>query len=289
MSGRLLVLLILVLPAWLGAADVPPLITPAGETHAAPVAPPGRAVDSRAPLTDPDGRDPSGVDLPGDASGSLIISMPGDGRTGASNAVKILILITLLAVAPGFLMMMTSFSRVIIVLGFTRRAMGTQTLPPNQVLLGLSLFLTLFIMAPTLKRLHADALQPYLAGETNEEQALAAAKNTVKNFMANHTRKRDLAMFVKIAGDERPRNLDDVEFTTLVPAFVTSELKTAFQMGFVIFLPFVVIDLVVAAILMSLGMMMLPPVMVSLPFKVLLFVLADGWVLLLQGLVASYA
>lgn len=224
----------------------------------------------------------------GDPGVTISVS-PGAGKEGFGSAMTLLLVITALAVAPAFLMMMTSFTRVIIVLGFVRRALGTQTLPPNQVMLGLALFLTLFIMAPTLKRVNDEALQPYLTDTITQPVALERAKGVARDFMLKHTRKNDLALFIRIAGEERPQSAADVSFTTLLPAFMTSELKTAFQMGFILFLPFLVIDLVVAAVLMALGMMMLPPVVVSLPFKILLFVLVDGWVLLLQGLVRSYA
>ena len=201
---------------------------------------------------------------------------------------RLLLIITILSVAPGFLMMMTSFTRIIIVLGFVRRAIGTQTLPPNQVMLGLALFLTFFIMAPTFQDLNQEVITPYFAEEIDDGVALDRAESVMKEFMGRHTRSSDLALFVRIAGDERPESLDDVSFWTLVPAFVTSELKTAFQMGFIIFLPFVIIDVVISGVLMALGMMMLPPVMISMPFKILLFVLVDGWALLIQSLVASY-
>jgi flagellar biosynthesis protein FliP len=220
----------------------------------------------------------------------LTVSLQADqGARGWSQAIQLLLLLTVLSVAPGILFMLTSFTRVIIVLGFLRRALGTQTLPPNQVLLGLALFLTLFIMAPTIQEVHQQAYAPYVAEEINAQQAVDRATDSVRAFMAKHTRQTDLALFIRIAGDERPRTIADVSFTTLVPAFVTSELKTAFQMGFVLFLPFLVVDIVIAALLMALGMMMLPPVVISLPFKVLIFVLVDGWTLIMQGLVASYA
>lgn len=239
---------------------------------------------------------PNRVDAPGPVSGAqpspgqLKLSLEaGDGANGMSNAVSLLLVITVLAVAPAFLMMMTCFTRVIIVLGFVRRALGTQTLPPNQVVVGLALFLSLFIMAPTIKKIEAEAWTPLQKQEITQTQALTNAKSAVKEFMLKHTRKTDLALFIRLAKEERPKSAADVSFLTLMPAFITSELKTAFQMGFVIFLPFLVIDLVISAILMSLGMMMLPPVVVSLPFKILLFVLVDGWVLIVQGLAASYA
>ena len=196
---------------------------------------------------------------------------------------KILIVITVLSLAPSFLMMMTCFPRIIIVLGFLRRALGTQTLPPNQVMIGIALFMTFFVMAPTFQDVYDEAYVPYMAETISEDQALINAENVMRGFLAKHTRKNDLIAFIKIAGEERPETVEDVPFTVLIPAFVTSELKTAFQMGFVLFLPFLVIDLVIAALLMALGMMMLPPVVVSLPFKILLFVLVDGWTILLQG------
>lgn len=223
-----------------------------------------------------------------EAPGVTISVSPGAEKEGFSAALTLLLVITALSVAPAFLMMMTSFTRIIIVLGFVRRALGTQTLPPNQIMLGLALFLTLFIMAPTLKRMNDEALAPYLADTVTQQVALERAKGVARDFMLKHTRKNDLALFIRIAGEERPQTAADVSFTTLMPAFMTSELKTAFQMGFILFLPFLVIDLVIAAVLMALGMMMLPPVVVSLPFKILLFILVDGWVLLLQGLVRSY-
>jgi flagellar biosynthesis protein FliP len=221
--------------------------------------------------------------------GGLVISIDQpQGTGGMSTAVSLLLLITVLAVAPSFLMMVTSFTRIIIVLGFLRRALGTQTLPPNQVMVGLALFLTLFVMTPTFERINREAVQPFMSEQITQQVALDNAKSAIRDFMVKHTRKNDLALFIRLAKEERPNTVADVSFTTLVPAFITSELKTAFQMGFIIFLPFLVIDLVVSAVLMALGMMMLPPVVVSLPFKVLIFVLVDGWVLLMQGLVASY-
>ncbi len=235
---------------------------------------------------DPPG--PVGAVLPNPGQLKLTLDA-GAGADGMSNAVSLLLIITVLSVAPAFLMMMTCFTRVIIVLGFVRRALGTQTLPPNQVVVGLALFLSLFIMAPTIKRVEAEAWTPLQKQEITQAQALIAAKGAVKDFMLKHTRKNDLALFIHLAKEERPKTAADISFLTLVPAFVTSELKTAFQMGFVIFLPFLVIDLVISAILMSLGMMMLPPVVISLPFKILLFVLVDGWTLIIQGLAASYA
>lgn len=258
---------------------VPPPITTAGSTT------------TTAPTVTKGGKDAT-LKTPESGKinvGGLVISIDQpQGTGGMSTAVSLLLLITVLAVAPSFLMMVTSFTRIIIVLGFLRRALGTQTLPPNQVMVGLALFLTLFVMTPTFERINREAVQPFMSEQITQQVALDNAKSAIRDFMVKHTRKNDLALFIRLAKEERPNTVADVSFTTLVPAFITSELKTAFQMGFVIFLPFLVIDLVVSAVLMALGMMMLPPVVVSLPFKVLIFVLVDGWVLLMQGLVASY-
>jgi flagellar biosynthesis protein FliP len=273
------VLTVLLLLATLGAGEAPvppPLVTPGG-------------VETVAPTTTVGGTDATLKTPTQFNAGGLVVSIDQPQGTGGwSTAVSILLLITVLAVAPSFLMMVTSFTRIIIVLGFLRRALGTQTLPPNQVMVGLALFLTLFVMAPTLDRINREAVQPYMGERITQQAALDNAKGAVKDFMLKHTRKNDLALFIRLAKEERPVTAADVSFTTLVPAFITSELKTAFQMGFIIFLPFLVIDLVISAVLMALGMMMLPPVVVSLPFKILVFVLVDGWVLLMQGLVASY-
>jgi len=249
-------------------------------------APTAGDVSGAAASAAPASATPAPTVIPG--PGGLTISVqPGDHKS-TSTAVTLLLVITALAVAPAFLMMMTSFTRIIIVLGFVRRALGTQTLPPNQVMLGLALFLSLFVMGPTLKKINDRALQPYLTEQISQADAVERAKVETREFLLKHTRKGDLALFIHLAREERPKSAADVSFTTLVPAFITSELKTAFQMGFVIFLPFLVIDLVISAILMAMGMMMLPPAVVSLPFKILLFVLVDGWVLLMQGLVRSY-
>ena len=283
----LLFLALLLLVAGVGAGEAQPGVV--GNPDA-PVTGVAGTVEGAAPAA------PLRVDLPGQVAPALpnpnqlkLSLEAGNGSDGFSNAVSLLLVITVLAVAPAFIMMMTCFTRVIIVLGFVRRALGTQTLPPNQVVVGLALFLSLFIMGPTIKRIEAEAWTPLQKQEITQTQALSNAKQVVKEFMLKHTRKTDLALFIRLAKEERPKSAADVSFLTLMPAFITSELKTAFQMGFVIFLPFLVIDLVISAILMSLGMMMLPPVVVSLPFKILLFVLVDGWVLIVQGLAASYA
>jgi flagellar biosynthetic protein FliP len=275
--GRAFIALLILVTLNAGEAPVPP-----------PLVAPGGTVTT-APTTTAGGKDATLKTPTQFNAGGLVVSIDQPQGTGGwSTAVSILLLITVLAVAPSFLMMVTSFTRIVIVLGFLRRALGTQTLPPNQVMVGLALFLTLFVMAPTMNRINREAVQPYMGEQITQQVALDNAKAAVKDFMIKHTRKNDLALFIRLAKEERPFSAADVSFTTLVPAFITSELKTAFQMGFIIFLPFLVIDLVISAVLMALGMMMLPPVVVSLPFKILVFVLVDGWVLLMQGLVASY-
>ncbi len=205
-----------------------------------------------------------------------------------SMSVKLLLLLTVLSIAPGILIMMTCFTRIIIVLSFVRTSLGTQQMPPNQVLIGLALFLTFFIMAPTFKEINDQALQPLFSEKINLEQAYERASVPLKEFMSEHTRQKDLALFLTYSGAKKPKNVQDIPLTTLVPAFAISEIKTAFQMGFMIFIPFLVIDMVVASVLMSMGMMMLPPVMISLPFKILLFVLVDGWYLVVKSLLESF-
>lgn len=202
---------------------------------------------------------------------------------------QLLLLISILSVAPAFVILMTSFTRIVIVLGFTRNALATQQIPPNQVVVGLALFLTFFVMSPVLGEINEAALTPYLAEEISFEEAMELGSHPLREFMLNNTRERDLALFLDIADLESPEARADTPMGALVPAFVISELKTAFQMGFIIFVPFLVIDMVVASILMSMGMFMLPPVIVSLPFKILLFILVDGWHLVVQSLVQSYA
>lgn len=278
---RWLLILCLAAAGWSGDAPIAPGVVGDPAAPVAGVAGTAQGAVGKADAT------PAVPAVP--TPGQLAISFNAGGGQGMSSAVSLLLIITVLSIAPAFLMMMTCFTRVIIVLGFVRRALGTQTLPPNQVVVGLALFLSLFIMNPTIQRIHREAWEPWQKQEITDLVALDKAKGAVKDFMLKHTRKSDLALFIRLAKEERPHSAADVSFLTLVPAFVTSELKTAFQMGFVIFLPFLVIDLVISAILMSLGMMMLPPVVVSLPFKILLFVLVDGWTLVIQGLAASYA
>ena len=205
-----------------------------------------------------------------------------------STSVKLFFLLTVLSIAPGILILMTCFTRIVIVLSFTRTALATQQMPPNQVLIGLALFMTFFIMAPTFQEVNNEALTPLFNNEINLEQAYDAAVVPVKEFMSNHTRQKDLALFLEYGRVDRPESIQDIPLTALVPAFAISELKTAFQIGFMIFIPFLVIDMVVASVLMSMGMMMLPPVMISLPFKILLFVLVDGWYLVVKSLLQSF-
>ncbi|MFC5532467.1 flagellar type III secretion system pore protein FliP [Cohnella yongneupensis] len=224
------------------------------------------------------------------AEGSIIqISTGGtDGEVGAS-ALSLMLLITVLSLAPAILVLMTSFTRIVIVLGFVRTSLGTQQMPPNQVLIGLALFLTLFIMAPTFSQVNEQALQPYLKHEITQTEALNKAADPMKAFMYKHTRPKDLLLFMDYTKTEKPETYKDIPITVLVPAYAISELKTAFQMGFMIFVPFLIIDMVVASTLMAMGMMMLPPVMISLPFKILLFVLVDGWYLIVKSLLTSFS
>lgn len=208
--------------------------------------------------------------------------------SGGSNTITILMFITVLSIAPAILVLMTSFTRIVIVLGFVRTSLGTQQMPPNQVLIGLALFLTFFIMAPTFGEINQTALQPYLNGQMTQTAALEKAALPMKKFMFQHTRQKDLKLFLDYTKAAPPSGVEDTPITALVPAYAISELKTAFQMGFMIFIPFLVIDMVVASTLMAMGMMMLPPVMISLPFKILLFILVDGWYLVVRSLLLSY-
>lgn len=205
-----------------------------------------------------------------------------------SAALQVLMLLTVLSLAPAILVMVTSFTRIIVVLSLVRNAIGIPQLPPNQVLVGLALFLSAFVMAPHLKTINEDALQPYFNGSITFEEAVVRAEAPLRTFMLKQTREKDLGLFLRLSGSERPESPEDVPTYVLVPAFTISELKTAFQMGFIIFVPFLVIDLVISSALLSLGMMMLPPVVVSLPFKILLFVLVDGWFLIVGSLVGSF-
>jgi len=204
------------------------------------------------------------------------------------SSLQIIALLTVLSLAPAILIMVTAFTRIIIVLSLIRNAIGVPQLPPNPVLLGLALFLTFFVMAPVWQQIQTDAVTPYLAGQLSQQDAFAKAEQPVRSFMLRQVREKDLALFVYLAKLDQPKTLDDIPTYVVIPAFIISELKTAFQMGFVIFIPFLIIDMVVSTVLMSMGMMMLPPVLISLPFKILLFVMVDGWYLLARALVLSF-
>ncbi|MFZ4404526.1 MAG: flagellar type III secretion system pore protein FliP [Pseudobdellovibrionaceae bacterium] len=209
---------------------------------------------------------------------------PGD----VVSVIKLVLMMTVLTLAPAILIMMTGFTRIIIVLSFLRQAIGLQQMPPNQLLVGLSLFLTFFIMGNAFKEINQKGLQPYMAGTINQDQALENSLAPLRKFMFTQTRDTDLAMFIQLAQVEKPKTRADVPTMVLIPSFVLSELKTAFQIGFIIFLPFLVIDIVAASVLMAMGMMMLPPVIISLPFKIMLFVMVDGWGLLVGSMVKSF-
>lgn len=204
-----------------------------------------------------------------------------------STSIKLLVVLTLLTLAPSFLILMTCFTRVVVVLSFIRPALGTQQTPPNQLIIGLALFITLFVMSPVLSELNDQALSPYMDDKITQDEAFEEAGNTMKRFMAKYTRQEDLQLFIKYGNYEQPKSVEEVPLLAMVPAYAISELKTAFQIGFMIFLPFLIIDMVVASVLMSMGMMMLPPVMIALPFKLLLFVLVDGWHLIVESLLRS--
>ena len=218
-----------------------------------------------------------------------LTSTPGPGgSTTYSLPIQTLLALTSLTCLPAVLLMMTGFTRIVIVMSLLRHALGTQTAPPNQVIVGLSLFLTMFVMSPTLDRVYAEAYLPYSTNQMSFNDALTRAEVPVKSFMLKQVREPDLALFARLAKRPAAEKPDEMPFTVVVPAFVTSELKTAFQIAFMIFIPFLVIDMVIASVLMSMGMMMLSPVMISLPFKLILFVLVDGWNLLIGSLIASF-
>jgi len=262
------------------------LLLGAGSAAAAPRPETSAAVSLVAAPTDP--ATPTAPTAPASpASGGVTVSINGVNGTPSSSIV-VLLAITLLSVAPAVLIMTTSFTKIFVVLSLTRNALGLQSVPPNQVIAGLALFLSLFVMAPVISQVKDDAVQPYLDGHVTFSQAVDAGRVPVEDFMLAHTREQDIALITRAGGKENPATPAATPFTTLVPAFILSELRSAFIMGFVIFVPFLVIDLVVSSSLMAMGMMMLPPVMVSLPFKILLFVLVDGWGLVITALVGSY-
>jgi len=211
-----------------------------------------------------------------------------DNPTDVVSAIKLILVLTVLTLAPAILIMMTGFTRIIIVLSFLRQALGVQQMPPNQLLVGLALFLTFFVMQPAFNEMNTKGIQPYMAGTISQEVAIERTLAPLRKFMFSQTRDADLALFIKLAKVEKPKTRADVPTMVLVPSFIVSELKTAFQIGFIIFLPFLVIDIVASSVLMAMGMMMLPPVVISLPFKIMLFVLVDGWGLLVGSMVKSF-
>lgn len=204
------------------------------------------------------------------------------------NAIKIVLVLTILTLAPAILIMMTSFTRIIIVLSFLRQALGVQQMPPNQLLVGLSLFITFFVMGPAFTEMNTKGIQPFIGGKISQDKAIEETLAPLRKFMFHQTRPQDLSLFVKLGKIESPKTLADVPTLVLVPAFILSEIKTAFQIGFIIFLPFLVIDMVAASVLMAMGMMMLPPIVISLPLKIMLFVLVDGWSLIIGSMVSSF-
>lgn len=261
------------------------LVAAASAGHAAELRAPGTALRHLGPMLPADPTTPPEPGPEGSGGINLQINAPDN---APSSAVVTLIGITLLSVAPALLLMMTSFTKIFVVLAMTRNALGLASIPPNQVLAGLTLFLSLFIMWPVLTDVNSLAVQPYLGGHLDFSQALSAGAEPLSHFMLAHTRQEDIALMTRAAGIDNPATPEATPLQTLIPAFMISELRAAFIIGFVIFIPFLVIDLVVAAALMSMGMMMLPPVMISLPFKILLFILVDGWGLIITSLIQSY-
>ncbi|MBQ8147664.1 MAG: flagellar type III secretion system pore protein FliP [Lachnospiraceae bacterium] len=225
----------------------------------------------------------------GDVTKPLNLSLTlGEEEGTLSGTLQMLLALTVISLAPSILVMMTSFTRIIVVLHFIRTAMGLTSTPPNNVLIGLSLFLTLFIMSPVFSRINTEAIEPYTAGEMSQEEAIEAAMGPMREFMINQTREQDIQLFLDIAEIDSVSDWDDIPTTVLIPAFIISELRAAFIIGFLIYIPFIIIDMVVASTLMSMGMMMLPPTTISMPFKVLLFIMADGWSLIVGQLVQSF-
>jgi flagellar biosynthesis protein FliP len=226
----------------------------------------------------------AGINLPGiqfDLNDS-------EGPQQISGILQIVLLLTVLSIVPGILIMTTCFTRLVVILSFLRHALGTQGAPPNQIIVGLALFLTVFIMQPVWERMYQEAISPYKQQKISGEQFLERGIKPLKDFMLKQTRAKDLALFVSLANDGKPKNAEELSIVSIIPAFAISELKTAFQIGFVLYIPFIILDMVISSILLSMGMMMLPPAMISLPFKLMLFVLVDGWNLLIQSLVKSF-
>lgn len=274
LAGILFLALGVLLPA--AAAEAAPQPAPAAVAHYALPRAPG-PTPPVAPTVKPSG-------------GSINFNINGTNPDGSKPATSLVIMLglTLLSVAPAVLLLCTCFTKVFMVLGVSRNALGLTSMPPNQVLAGLALFISLFIMAPVLTQVNEQGVQPYLAGDKSQSQAFRDGVQPLRDFMLKNTREDELALLIKVSGQPKPATKDDVELTTLIPSFVLSELRAAFIIGFVIFIPFLIIDMVVSASLMSLGMMMLPPVTVSMPFKLLLFVLVNGWGLIITALVGSY-
>ncbi|MDQ1327947.1 MAG: Flagellar biosynthetic protein FliP [Candidatus Poribacteria bacterium] len=211
------------------------------------------------------------------------------GGANLSTGIQVLLLLTALSLAPAFLLMMTSFTRIIVVLSLLRSALSIPQTPPNQVMIGMALFLTLFVMAPTWKTVNTEAITPYMAGKITYKDAIDKGSKPIRQFMFRQTKEKDLGLMVQMARMSQPKNENDIPTHVLIPAFIISELNTAFKIGFMLFIPFIVIDMVISSVLMAMGMMMLPPAMISLPFKILLFVLADGWTLIVKSLVAGFS
>jgi flagellar biosynthetic protein FliP len=264
-------------------------LAPPADAAVGPVPPgPSVAVLAQSAPVAPEVPTPGGADVPASPdSGSVTLDL--DSGDEPSKAIVAILLLTVLSLAPALLLLMTSFTRIVIVLSLTRNALGVQAIPPNQVIVGLSLFLSLFIMGPTLEKVNEQGIQPLLNGDKNYTQAYEDGVQPLRAFMMQEVKPKELALFVRAADEERPARPEDVSMSALVPAFVLSEIKTAFLIGFVIFIPFLVIDIVVSSSLMSMGMMMLPPVLISLPFKLLLFVMVDGWALVVRSLLSSYS
>lgn len=231
----------------------------------------------------------NGIDINGNVGNVDFNISSADGEDSSlATTLQMLFILTIISLAPSILIMVTSFTRILVVLHFVRSAMGTQTTPPNQILIGLALFLTLFIMSPTLSRINTEAIQPLSAGEITGEEAIDAAIDPLREFMFAETRNEELALFVDIAGIEVVETADDIPTWVLVPAFIISELRAAFIIGFLIYIPFIVIDMVVSSTLMAMGMMMLPPTTISMPFKILLFIMADGWTLIIESVLRTF-
>ncbi len=287
LAGALLVMLTAsVLRAPAAAAQeqpepvVPPELPSVEDSESGPL-----GVEGPALPQNPMEPDEPAVDQPAITVDLSDAEVDGDG----SGPLQVILVITLISLAPALLILVTAFTRIVVVLGLARNALNLQGIPPNQVIIGLALFLTLFVMAPVFREANEEALQPFLNGEIEQGEAFDRGVEPFKEFMLGQVREEDLALFIEMSGDERPETPEDVALTTLVPAYVISELRAAFLIGFVIFVPFLIIDMVVSAGLMSMGMVMLPPVTIALPFKLLLFVLVDGWRLLAESLVASFA